>query len=244
LTKNTRISCLLLTCSIGFSAFLAADPLPYTASYRASYEFLSASAERSLQILENGHYRLENSLEVKIAGTELLGIRESSEFLWQQNALTPLTYSYQQSGIRSKRETVGFDWQQLLATSKEDEKSWELQIAPGVYDKLSYQLVIQQTLLDSASAELNFQLIDTDEIEFQSYRVLGNEIIDTPMGQLQTLHVERQLEADSKRHTSFWLASDWNFLLVRLLHTDNSGSEMELLLEKAVIDDREIQPIR
>ena len=107
-------------------------------------------------------------------------------------------------------------------------------------DKLSHQLLLRQVLQYTESTEVEFQVIDTDEIETHLYRVSGNELTETALGSLNTVKVERIREDNSNRSTTFWLASEWNMLLVRFLQTDSSGSKTELLLKQAVIDGRQL----
>lgn len=218
------------------AATSAAEPSLYHAVYRARSAGMSATAERELRQGNEQTLLLVNSLELKVAGMRLGRAEESSEFSWRDGVLTPLSYSYEQSGIRDQMESVMFDWQSGTALSREDDEEWILDVSPGVADKLSYQFLLGRQLLNNSAGELTFQVVDTDEIETHLYRVVGSEIIETGAGRLETLKVERVRAADSRRQTTYWLARDWEMLLVKLLQVSGSGSETELLLDHAEVN--------
>ena len=221
------------------SAAIAVEPTPYSAKYQATASGLSATAERTLE-LDGQQYILENTMEVRVAGIRLGTIEETSRFSWIEGNLQPDAYGYSQSGVVSKTERVRFDWENNIAVSTEDDDSWEHTLFPEVVDKLSYQLLLRQVLQHTESTEVEFQVIDTDEIETHLYRVSGSELTETALGSLNTVKVERIREGNSNRSTTFWLASEWNMLLIRFLQTDSSGSKTELLLKQAVIDGRQL----
>lgn len=242
ISKYALFTTLLTTLILSGSAS-ASELVVYSAEYQATASGLSATAERSLQLVENQQYVLENKLEVRVAGARLGAIEETSRFNWIEGDLQPDAYRYSQSGIVRKRERVRFDWTENIATSTEDDDSWEHGLTPGIADKLSYQLVLRQALQNSDKTDIEFQIIDTDEIETHLYRVTGNELTETSLGSLNTVKVERIREGDSKRSTTFWLATDWNMLLVRFLQTDSSGSKTELLLNQATVNGEQVSAL-
>lgn len=235
-------STLFLSFCTGF--LFAAEPLTYTATYQSSYEFLSASTELVLLKLGNGRYRLETNMGVSVAGANLLNVSESSEFSWEQDTLIPRSYLYTQTGVRRKAQSVQFDWENLSAVSTDEGRSLELTVAPGMFDKLSYQLALRQQLLETPDAELVFHIVDGDKIDEQRFQIIGEELLLTGLGQLNTLRIDEVRDPSSRRNTSIWLAKDWGLLLVRLIQTDSSGSETELLLQQAVIGERKVTPLQ
>jgi hypothetical protein len=61
------------------------------------------------------------------------------------------------------------------------------------------------------------------------------ETVETPLGALSTVRVDRIRDDDKKRETSLWLAVDHAFLLVRLKQMEEDKG-FELNLSSAVID--------
>ena len=105
-------------------------------------------------------------------------------------------------------------------------------------DQLSYQVAIRQAFIDNNEIEstFSFGIVDGDAIEFQEYRLVGEEIISTPLGELNTLKLERVREASDERVTEIWLALEWDFLLTRIEQFNSSGLRISLELKSAVLD--------
>lgn len=78
---------------------------------------------------------------------------------------------------------------------------------------------------------------------FETYEVevLPEEVIDTPIGQLLTLHV-KQLPQPGKEHFEIWLAVHYNYLPVRIRHYNRKGSYSgeQVVLEIRVDDNKKM----
>ncbi|NQV71298.1 MAG: DUF3108 domain-containing protein [Pseudohongiella sp.] len=222
----------------------AQQALEYSAHYKASANGIAASADRSLIRLEDNSYRLTNILQAKLLGLTVATLEQRSEFDLADGMIKSHTYAYHLSGISKVSNTIAFDWDTQIALSTEDEQSWQLELFDGVMDPLSYQFALRQRLLSATAEEvsameldLEFQLIDADEIEHHQYRLLGDEVLLTPLGELNTVKLERVREASDARETTIWLARDWNFLLARIEQVNRSGLRIKLELTSAAIDD-------
>lgn len=216
------------------------EPSPFQLVYRASSRGLSATAERRLVRSEDDHFILSNSMTVRVAGIRMGSVTERSDMRWQNQSLLPQAYLYQQTGIGGTIETVDFDWAALTAASSEEDEDWTLPLTPGVWDKLGYQLQLSRELMVRSQGDFEFQVLDTDEIEPMLYRVSGEEVLDTTVGKLNTLRLDRVRAPESRRQTTFWLARDWEMVLVKLVQVSGSGAETTLRLEHGQLGDREI----
>jgi hypothetical protein len=225
------------------STTVAQEPLTYEAVYAARSSGLSATAERRLTRLENGHYLLNQSMEVRVLGARLGTVEETSQLHYVGDTLVPDAYTYNQSGISSRKESVEFNWQEGTAVSRDDDEEWQLDLTSGVVDNLSFQLLLRQKLGMPGNDTVEIRMVDKDEVETHLYRVTGSEIVETRLGRLDTIKVERIRAAGSNRHTTFWLARDWHLLLVKFLQESGSGSDTELLLVEAVVDGQEVTPL-
>ena len=212
--------------------------LEYVAQYEASANGLEATATRSLNRTDENSYRLSNSLEASIAGQALANLDQASEFTIDSGRIVPLNYSYQLSGVSRASHTIFFNWDAEVALSTEGDESWQLQLKEGVMDQLSYQVAIRQALMDNTEDEtsFSFEIIDGDAIEIQEYRLVGEEITSTPLGELSTLKLEQVREASDERVTEIWLALEWDFLLTRIEQLNSSGLRISLELKSAKLD--------
>ena len=212
--------------------------LEYVAEYEASANGLAATASRSLSMINENSYRLSNSLEASLAGQTLANLVQASEFIIDGNRVVPLNYTYQLSGVSRANHAIFFNWDAEIALSTEDDETWQLPLRDGVMDQLSYQVAMRQALIDNSDSEaiFSFDIIDGDAIKMQQYRLVGEEILSTPLGELNTLKLERVREASDQRASKIWLAVDWNFLLTRIEQQNNSGLQIVLELKSAELN--------
>jgi hypothetical protein len=239
---NNKATAILLTLTLNsFASHCYAQNTPlleYVAQYEASANGLEATATRSLNRTDENSYRLSNSLEASIAGQALANLDQASEFTIDGGRIVPLNYSYQLSGVSRASHTIFFNWDGEVALSTEGDESWQLQLKEGVMDQLSYQVAIRQALMDNTEDEtsFSFEIIDGDAIEIQEYRLVGEEITSTPLGELSTLKLEQVREASDERVTEIWLALEWDFLLTRIEQLNSSGLRISLELKSAKLD--------
>jgi hypothetical protein len=239
---SNKATAILLTFTLNsFASYCYAQNTPlleYVAQYEASANGLAATATRSLSKIDESSYRLSNSLEASIAGQALANLEQASEFIIDGKLVVPLNYSYQISGVSRASHAIFFNWDAEVALSTEGDESWQLPLKEGVMDQLSYQVAIRQALIDNTEEETNFlfEVVDGDAIQMQEYRLVGEEIISTPLGELSTLKLERDRSASDERVTEIWLAIEWNFLITRIEQLNSSGLRISLELKSAVLD--------
>lgn len=236
----------LLTFPLGTSSYAQNSPLAeYSAQYQASANGLAAEATRSLRRTAENSYRLSNTLEANVLGQSLAKLEQNSEFELRDGRIQPQAYSYQLSGVSRASHAISYNWEAQRALSSEDDESWQLTLHEGVLDQLSYQAALRQAVRSNngEQATLTFELIDGDEIDSHEYRINGSERLDTPLGTLNTLKLERLRAQTDERVTEFWLAEDWDFLLVRLEQVNSSGLRILLELSEAEIAGAQVRAL-
>ncbi len=240
--KNWLLAGVLLSCLSSHCYSQTAQLAEYSASYEASANGLAATAIRSLSRLTDNSYRLSNSLEATLAGQTLASMNQEGEFVLEGRRVIPQNYSYRLSGVSRASHAISYNWDAAIAISSEDDESWQLPLSSTVTDQLNYQVALRLALGDNAEPDSNFafDIIDGDGIDRQEYRVLGNELLATPLGALNTLRLERVREEGDDRVTEIWLAVDWEFLLARLEQVNNSGLHIVLELRAATVGGEEV----
>ncbi len=216
---------------IGTLILLMSQPLLaerlFRAEYQADYKGLPVKAIgiRELTRLEDNHYRLVSS-----AKSALLRVSETSEFTLQNGLVQPRSYYYQRRGIgRKKSETVGFDWVNMIASHGDTTSPLD----PGTLDKLTYQYQMRLDVAAGEATALNYLIADEEKRKNYAFNVIGEDTIDTPAGEFQTIKLQRVRAArDDKgqdRVTTIWLAKDHHYLLTRLKQEENGkGFELNL----------------
>lgn len=215
-----------------------AETLPlYEASYEARSHGLSTTAHRQLQHDEDGGYRVSHGLSVSVLGATVISVEESSRFRWQSPYIVPQYYDYQQEGVSRRWETMEFDWQkgQALVRAR-DADDVETALLDGVLDQLSFQVQLRMDVRSAARnagevRDFRYRIMDGGTIECHLYRLTGEETLETPAGEFDTVRLERIREEDNPRSTVLWLAPELDFQLARLEQTNGSGRRTELVLE-------------
>ena len=209
-------------------------PATYIANYQASANGIRTTAKRSLTKLDDGTYELANELQAVVLGQEIARLDQRSRFQFSDNSVATENYSYTLSGISSDLRNITFDWNAGTALSVEDDELWTLKLETQVYDPLSHQFMMSQQLLNDRSLAYSksyeYKIVDGDEIETHLYEFVGEEILETPLGKLNTIKLERVRSTGSSRPTTIWLAPEWEFLVARIEQTDGS---LQIVLELA-----------
>lgn len=211
----------------------AGEPLkPFTATYAAKYSGIGVTATRELSG-SGDNWRLDFNAHSLFAD-----IREYSRFADAADRLSPRHYEYHKTGLGKDRHTIlNFEQGRVINVS---DKSRTLENAPDhIQDKLSYQL---QLALDVAAGKkvLNYQVADGKRIREYKFSVAGREVLQTPLGKIETIKVQRVREGDSDRETSIWFAPEWNYALVKLMQQEEDGKTYQISLTKLSIGGKSI----
>lgn len=208
----------------------------YTADWKQSLPF-SGTATRTLSRQDNGQWTLQFKASMLV-----VNLRETSIFLDKGSHLQPIKYEFKRGGLASKKKLIQrFDWEQLRLTGQDDDDAINLPLLSGLLDKSTYQVSLQRDVAQGKHS-MTYQVVDEDEVEAYDFRVLGEEQVSTPLGQIDAIKVERVRDpTQSKRQTTLWLAKDWNYLLVRLHQVEKDGKEYQIVLEEGRVDGQSIK---
>lgn len=77
--------------------------------------------------------------------------------------------------------------------------------------------------------ELTYTVFNGRKLRDYVYTVRGEDMLETGLGTLRTLHLVRQLDGDGR--FEIWLAIDRHYLPVRVLRSDDKGNEVELRVQ-------------
>ena len=225
---------------VSASFSVAQAPSQYSLDYRANANGIAAKANRSLTLQVNQSLQLSNTLEVNLGGQLVARIEQISIFEFIDNQFKPTVYSYQQTGLSQETQTVDYNWGTLVAISNGDDESWTIELSSNTFDQLSHQLALRQALMNGTT-NIELAVIDEDKIEIYRYRAINEEVINTPLGAFNSTVVER-IRNDEDRSTIFWLANDWEFVLIRMEQT-NSGLTTVLELDEGIVEGVPIVPL-
>ena len=135
---------------------------------------------------------------------------------------------------------ASFDWQNRAVAITQGNKSHILNFEADALDGLSMRLEMQRRLRDQET-DLTFFKVDEDAIKPQHYRQLPVEYLDTSLGCLSTVPVER-VRTQSTRSTRAWHAPALEFLIVRTEDRKASGELLKLRITRLVFGDCTVPP--
>jgi hypothetical protein len=95
---------------------------------------------------------------------------------------------------------------------------------------------LPQYLANQTGSLFEIPIVDGADIEIQRFRIIGEEVLDSAIGSLNCVIVERIKEVDDKRTTTIWFAKDHFYLLAKLEQTTASGLTINLKLESAILE--------
>jgi hypothetical protein len=224
-----------------FSSHLYAETstglTPFELSYTASVEkgiALNGRAKRTLSAQgEHGIWLFRTEVKSFIAD-----IDESLILKWDGEQVIPLRYRYKLSGfmIKTRKQSIDFDWKNRIATGKYRDKPFRLELQEGALDPIGYQLQLYVDI-KAGKRDMAYQVIDRGRYDTDRFAVIDEEPLDTDAGTIPTIKAEKVRDEDSKRQTLMWFARDNEFLLVRLLQVEPDGSKYELKLKSAELGD-------
>jgi len=212
------------------AATLASGLQEYSARY---------SLYRNGKLAGKADFRLEQQGDKWIMSTQGSGThgmarvlrardREYVEGVLEKDRFRPLRFEHEVTvaGIGNKWNAL-FDWPNDSVTVEQDNKTIELGLQGQALDGLSLKLEIQRRLR-AGDDDLSFLLLDEDQVKQQTFRLLPSEMLETSLGCLETIPVERVRSPTSTRYTRAWHAPALDYLTVRLEHGKTDGDQMEM----------------
>lgn len=205
-------------------------PEPYTATFRASIDkgiAIDGEATRVLERREDGLWNYRFKVDSFVADIE-----ESLVFRWQDNHVEPLRYRYKLSGvfIRDRTRAMDFDWNKKIVQGDHEGKTFRLPLREGTLDPLGYQLQLHQDIR-AGITDVTYTVIDKGRYDEDHFAVIGMDTLDTRLGAVDAIKVEKVRGEGSHRETLMWFAPQWDHLLVRLTQREPDGTEYEIHIE-------------
>jgi len=203
------------------------NALPPRIDLRFQVRYGLARGEQTLLWVSEGeHYTLTS-----VAGaTGLAGVFYSGRFVQTSRGritsrgLVPEEF-WDQRG--DKRSSARFDMANGTLTLNPVKGAPRHFLYQGdVQDALS--LFFQLALTAPPDGQLAYTVFNGKKLRDYTYEVRGEEMLETALGVLRALHLARVADGDSRFEV--WLAIDRHYLPVRVLHSDDKGNEMELVL--------------
>lgn len=239
--RHVNVWLLVLSASI-YSTFSTAEttnlavvspvaPSNFSATYKANIKGFAVNATRELKTMDNGLYELSFR-----ASSWAAKIDEVSIFSLNGNYIQPITYAFKQSALGKKRErNLEFlpSEQRISSTEKDTSQSID-NVDNKALDKLNYQLQLQFDLLNNKQ-NLHYKIADKDRLKDYRFDIIGEEVLDTALGQLTTIKVN-VIRENANKITHIWFAKEWSHLLVQLKQFEGSKQKLSIKINTATVN--------
>ena len=219
----------------------ASEVPEFTAHYNLSRGIVTlAKTHRSLKKIDAKHYVFESISRPSGVGKIITGaeIHERSSWVFHENEPRPLEYTYINSGGENTRDVkLKFNWEQFTVTNIINGDPWKMDLEPGTQDKLLYQIKMMQDL-SKGKRHLEYKVADGGTLKTYAAHIVGNEIIETSIGNFNTLKIVRRHH--DGRETTLWCAPKMHFIPVQIEQSKKDGSTARALIYK--IEGVEVPP--
>jgi hypothetical protein len=227
---------LFLATTLFFPAITLASAIPES----FSNTYVSSALGFNVTVVHELKPRDDGTKEMRFEAKAWFGNIEETSVLRidDEGQVIPLHYSYKRRGLgRNRDAALTFDWEKHLVTNDVQNTSWKMDIIEDVQDKLSYQLQLQRDVAQGKTTFV-YQIADGGHLKEYAFEVVGEEVLKTPMGDVNTIKVKRSRD-NNERTTFVWLAPDWDYLLVSM-EQEEKGKTYNINLRKAVVDGEHI----
>ena len=210
----------------------ATAPKPYTARYEVlrNGERLGEATIR-FAALPNGRYDFTSSTRGSNGLAAVLGVSidERSILRWQDGRPETVAYSHSQKvGWKDKQSSLKVDAAARSVTSTFKGTQMALPYEAGVLDRHAVSIALMQDLAAGREGELDYAVAERNAVRQQRFRTAGNERVQTPMGAVDAVRVDRVRDSGDGRSTQFWLSARHNFVPVRMLQKEPDGESIEM----------------
>jgi len=217
---------------------------PYEANYSVYRNGkLIGMLEITLEI-EDGRWRVSSQARGTHGLARILRAndREQVTGLLEGDSFLPETHTRHTrvAGIDDHWET-DFDWEADIATVVHDDKeTFILPLQGAALDPMTLKLEMRRRLMDN-DPDLEFLMVDEDEVDEEHFRLLKSERIETSLGCFETLPIEK-IRNNKRRYTRAWHAPELGNLEVRVEHGKVDGDHMELRINELRVNGESVEP--
>ena len=210
----------------------AAAPKPYTARYVVLRNGdRLGEATITFAALANGRYDFSTRTRGSGGLAAVLGVSidERSILRWNEGRPETVAYSLSQKvGWKDKARSLKVDAASGRITSIDKGEEVALPYSAGVLDRHAVSIALMQDLAAGRMGDLEYTVAERRDVQVHHYRTAGAAPVDTPMGSIEAIRVERVRESGDGRSTQFWLAGRHGFVPVRMLQKEPDGESIEM----------------
>lgn len=215
----------------------AQAPLP---AHDAVYEVLrrgSKIGEVHVSLSQNHQgiwlFDTETVATARLARLLRVSAEESAHFVWRDGQVLMLTYrQVARAPTRTRYWQHEADWDAGISRTQTYEGDLEIELENQLVDPLTLRLQLAVELADPANRgkDLQFRVLERDEVEDQYFLYQNEETVDVPAGCFESIRLQRFRREGSSRNYDSWHAEAFHWLPLRILQTKDDDPELDIRL--------------
>lgn len=222
--KKLALYCLVPALLLGAGAALGMPPQGVELSFEIRFGNMKLGIGEDRLEHDGKRYQVHNDTIPKgIAAIFIDEIRRESKGSITNTGLRP--DSFVERGRKDGIRSAEFDWTNNKLRLIHGETNEVVDLPKGAIDQASlpYAFAFAGKVPESFSVHVT----DGRRLKEYHYRIVGNERIESGLGELETVHIEKVRGPDDKRSFEFWVAIEHNHLPVQMRFTDKKGRRFD-----------------
>ncbi|WP_047554098.1 DUF3108 domain-containing protein [Methylotenera sp. G11] len=171
----------------------------------------------------DGRYSIISTTQAKGLASLFFGnLTQKSEGTVTADGLRPEFYSYLYGSNANKSQTANFDWTNNILHMHSAKGDSTAKLVTGTQDFLSF---MYQFMFVPPLDSMQITMTNGKRLRTYAYSFEGEDTVATGLGELKTVHLLKSSGDEEK--TEVWLASDYQYLPVRIRKTEKDGTVIE-----------------
>jgi hypothetical protein len=218
----------LLLCCFASALFAAPPATRIDASYDVSTKGVKIAVITEKFVRTGNRYRIESVTKpvglLALFKPDTLFVVSEGEITAQ--GLRPQSFVYKRSQDIIKNTEASFDWAQssLMLSDRYGQRAEPLPV--GTQDRLSvmYQFRFESLLRERKDMTIN--MTNGSKIDTRLYSVHPVQMLEVPLGKLETLYLSTSPQEGSARKNEIWLSVENGNFPCKVVVTEDSGDRL------------------
>lgn len=205
----------------------------FEATYNASTMGMALDLKRTLTKEEDIYTLSSRGKNI------LINMTESAAFRISEGRVEGIRFDSKVKSLKTTKRSVRFNQADGFIDSMKRGDWTQHEWAPHILDRFSQQQQLRLTLMSSEEPPqtLSFTVLDGPKVSKKRWERAPDEVIQTPMGAIDTVKYRAVHSNPSKRASEIWLAPKLEFLMVKTVHVERSSTITVGLKDLAWLDE-------
>jgi hypothetical protein len=99
---------------------------------------------------------------------------------------------------------------------------------PGIIDRHTLTVALMSDLRNGKNKAFSYPTLNKGKLDTFRFKLMGEEVLDTALGKLKTVRLERIRDTADGKSTRIWFAKERNYAPVMIQELDSKGDDIEL----------------